>query len=70
VKASVYAASMKKSAELFSRDELEKIHYAALEVLDYVGFTVMHDEAVKLLEASGANIDRDRWVVRVFLEPC
>ena len=43
--------------ELVSRDELESIHEAALQVLGEVGMDVMHAEAKALLKDAGADVD-------------
>ena len=43
--------------ELVSRDELESIHEAALQVLGEIGMDVMHAEAKALLKDAGADVD-------------
>jgi trimethylamine--corrinoid protein Co-methyltransferase len=41
--------------KLFTRQQLEDIHAASLQVLEQVGFVVQHDEARKLLMEAGAT---------------
>jgi len=43
--------------ELVSRDELESIHQAALNVLKEIGIDFLHDEARAMLETVGADVD-------------
>ena len=43
--------------ELVSRDELESIHQAALNVLKEIGIDFLHDEARAMLRQAGADVD-------------
>jgi trimethylamine---corrinoid protein Co-methyltransferase len=43
--------------DLVSRDELESIHQAALEVLKEIGIDFLHDEARAMLKGAGADVD-------------
>jgi trimethylamine---corrinoid protein Co-methyltransferase len=43
--------------DLVSRDELESIHRAALEVLREIGIDFLHDEARAMLAQAGADVD-------------
>jgi trimethylamine---corrinoid protein Co-methyltransferase len=43
--------------ELVSRDELESIHRAALNVLQEIGIDILHDEAKAILGEAGADVD-------------
>src|SRR5271154_3984687 len=43
--------------DLVSRDELESIHQAALEVLKEIGVDFLHDEARAMLKSAGADVD-------------
>ena len=43
--------------DLISRDELESIHRAALEVLREIGIDFLHDEARAMLAQAGADVD-------------
>ncbi len=52
---------------LLSRDELERIHQAALRILDEVGILLEHTGAQDLLEGAGARIDRS--TNRVYMPP-
>ena len=56
---------VRKPLELFSNSELEAIHNATLEVLRDAGFVVRHDEALKLLNDSGAEVDWNKRTVRM-----
>jgi trimethylamine---corrinoid protein Co-methyltransferase len=43
--------------DLISRDELESIHQAALDVLKEIGIDFLHDEARAMLKGAGADVD-------------
>ena len=43
--------------DLVSRDELESIHKAALDVLREIGVDFLHDEAKAILKAAGADVE-------------
>src|SRR5271167_2013124 len=43
--------------DLVSRDELESVHQAALEVLKEIGIDFLHDEARAMLKSAGADVD-------------
>jgi trimethylamine---corrinoid protein Co-methyltransferase len=43
--------------DLVSRDELESIHQAALQVLREIGIDFLHDEARAMLKSAGADVD-------------
>jgi len=51
--------------EILSRDELEKIHNATLEVLERFGVAVEEDNALKLLDDIGADVDYKERIVRI-----
>jgi len=50
---------------LFSRDELEAIHLATLEVLERYGIMVFCDEALELYAASGCYVDKETNLVKI-----
>lgn len=52
------------SLNMFSKDELEEIHYATLEVLEQVGILVFCDEAMDILDGAGADVNRETNLVR------
>jgi len=52
------------SLNMFSNDELEEIHYATLEVLEQVGILVFCDEALEILDAAGAIVDKASSTVK------
>ncbi|MBW2059510.1 MAG: trimethylamine methyltransferase family protein [Deltaproteobacteria bacterium] len=41
-----------------SRDQLDSIHYATLQVLQHTGLKVGHEEAVEIFHGSGASVER------------
>jgi trimethylamine--corrinoid protein Co-methyltransferase len=49
----------------FSDDELYEIHLATLEVLDKTGLLVESDEALDIFADAGADVDRDKKVVKI-----
>jgi trimethylamine---corrinoid protein Co-methyltransferase len=49
---------------ILSDDDMQKIHHAALEVLDTVGMKIDHHEALDYLEAAGCKIDRESMVCK------
>lgn len=51
--------------EVFTGDELREIHLATLEVLSRTGVFVEDDEALEIFADAGAEIDRERRVVRL-----
>lgn len=52
------------SLNMFSKDELEEIHYATLEVMEQVGIKVFCDEALDIFDGAGAEVDRQTNIVR------
>lgn len=52
---------------LFSREDLERIHLATLEVLETAGLHVMCDEAINVFEDGGARVDRRNQ--KVYIPP-
>ena len=51
--------------EVFSDDELQEIHLATLEVLGRTGVFVEDEEALTIFAEGGADVDRQRRVVRL-----
>ena len=51
--------------EVFTDDELREIHLATLEVLSRTGVFVEDEEALQIFADGGADIDRERRVVRL-----
>jgi trimethylamine--corrinoid protein Co-methyltransferase len=51
--------------EVFSDDELQEIHLATLEVLGRTGVFVEDEEALTIFAEAGADVDRERRVVRL-----
>ncbi len=53
------------SLNILTDDEVEEIHLATLEILEYTGIFVELEEALDLLEAGGARIDRGKKIARI-----
>ncbi len=53
------------SLNILTDDEVEEIHLATLEVLEYTGIFVELAEALDLLEAGGARLDRQKKIVKI-----
>ena len=51
--------------EIFSRDDLYRIHTATLEVLERVGVRVEEENALKLLVEMGADVDIPEMIARI-----
>jgi trimethylamine--corrinoid protein Co-methyltransferase len=49
----------------FTQEELLHIHRSTLEVLEYKGVFVQHEEALELFEKAGAKIDPKTKIVRI-----
>ena len=47
-----------------SADQIEAIHDASLQVVEELGLEFMSPEALDVLARGGAEVDRDRGVVR------
>ena len=53
------------SLDILTDDQVEEIHLATLEVLEYSGIFIELDEALDLFEAGGARVDRDKKIVKI-----
>lgn len=53
------------SLSLFSDSDLEMIHDATLEVLEYTGLYVQSDEAIAIFEGGGCYVDRRNQIVKI-----
>ncbi len=51
--------------EVLTKDELYDVHMATLEVLERTGVVIENDEALKILDQSGAPVDYKKRLVRV-----
>jgi trimethylamine--corrinoid protein Co-methyltransferase len=51
--------------ELLSPDDVRQIHEATLDVIESVGVKYHSQKALDILEASGANVDRETTVARI-----
>ncbi|MBI3976848.1 MAG: trimethylamine methyltransferase family protein, partial [Chloroflexi bacterium] len=58
--------------ELFTQEDVEKVHQASLRVLEETGFAVLCEEALDVYEATpGTKVDRDQqrvWIDRGLVE--
>ena len=50
---------------LFSNEDLEQIHLATLEVLEYAGLFVQSKEAMDIYEGGGCYVDRKNRIVKI-----
>ncbi|MBN1537772.1 MAG: trimethylamine methyltransferase family protein [Anaerolineales bacterium] len=55
---------MYKFAELLSQEEVERIHGAALEILENVGLLVRNEKARKIFTKHGCNLDTETNLVK------
>ena len=53
-----------KPIEVLTEDQIETIHLASLRVLEEIGMEVLSERALDLLDAAGADVDRDTNRVR------
>ena len=54
-----------KPVEILKPEQLETIHRASLKILEQMGLEIMSQEALDLLEAAGAIVDRESQIVRI-----
>ena len=53
------------SLSLFSPEDLEMIHDATLEVLEYTGLYVQSNDAIDIYEGGGCIVDRKKQIVKI-----
>jgi trimethylamine---corrinoid protein Co-methyltransferase len=53
------------SLSLFSDSDLEMIHDATLEVLEYTGLYVQSNDAIDIYEGGGCYVDREKQIVKI-----
>lgn len=51
--------------EMLSRNEIQTIHVAAMEVLERVGIMIKHDKALSILDDAGAEIDSKKKIAKI-----
>ena len=51
--------------DVFTADELEQVHLGTLEVLQHTGLFVEDDEALAIFASGGADVDRERRLVKI-----
>ena len=51
----------------FSRDELDSIHYATLQIFQDTGIKVMNEEALEIFHGGGCEVERfeDYGIVKI-----
>lgn len=54
-----------RSLEILSTDELNVIHLASLDLLENLGVKVFSNEALKILDESGANVDYSKQTAKI-----
>lgn len=57
--------NMMERMEIFSGDELKRIHETSLEILEQVGIKVYSDEGVHLLSEAGAEVDFKAKIAKI-----
>jgi trimethylamine--corrinoid protein Co-methyltransferase len=50
--------------KIFSDDQIRKIHFASLEVLERTGIVIEHEKALAALKNAGARVDMNRHLVK------
>ncbi|MGD2187834.1 MAG: trimethylamine methyltransferase family protein, partial [Desulfobacterales bacterium] len=58
------AASAGFSFDVFTEDQINKIHLATLQVLEKTGLYVGTQEAMDILESGGAKVDREKKIAK------
>lgn len=53
------------SLNVFTREELDDIHFATLEVLEQTGLLIDNDEALEIFHGSGARVDKQKRIVKI-----
>ena len=53
------------SLNIFTREELDDIHFATLEVLEHTGLLIDDDEALELFHGAGARVDKEKRIVKM-----
>ncbi len=53
------------SLNIFTREELDEIHFATLEVLEHTGLLIDDDEALELFHGAGARVDKEKRIVKM-----
>lgn len=56
---------MKPTVNLLTRDELDEIHLATLDILERVGVGIYEERALKLMDEAGANVDYNKKIVKI-----
>jgi len=53
------------SLNIFTREELDEIHFATLEVLEHTGLLMDNDEALEMFHGAGAKVDKQKRIVKM-----
>lgn len=53
------------SLNIFTREELDEIHFATLEVLEHTGLLIDNDEALEMFHGAGARVDKQKRIVKM-----
>lgn len=51
--------------ELLSRNEIQMLHVAAMEVLERIGIMLQHEKALSILKNAGADVDFKRKIAKI-----
>jgi trimethylamine--corrinoid protein Co-methyltransferase len=53
------------SLNIFTREELDEIHFATLEVLEHTGLLMDNDAALEMFHGAGAKVDKQKRIVKM-----
>ena len=53
------------SLNIFTREELDEIHFATLEVLEHTGLLMDNDTALEMFHGAGAKVDKQKRIVKM-----
>ena len=53
------------SLNIFTREELDEIHFATLEGLEHTGLLIDNDEALEMFHGAGARVDKQKRIVKM-----
>jgi trimethylamine--corrinoid protein Co-methyltransferase len=53
------------SLNIFTREELDEIHFATLEVLEHTGLLMDNEKALEMFHGAGAKVDKQKRIVKM-----
>ena len=54
-----------RTLEVLSKDEVQQVHQAVLDLLENPGVKLEHDEALDLFQKAGADVDHENKMVHI-----